>query len=57
VRDGLALADLDDTARSAARQAGEDGLLEAEALAQGRAVLSFHGRLLADAVVRAMVGP
>jgi oxygen-independent coproporphyrinogen-3 oxidase len=56
VRDGLALADLDDTARSAARQAGEDGLLEAEALAQGRAVLSFHGRLLADAVVRAMVG-
>ena len=32
------------------------GLLEPAALAKGTAVLSFRGRLLADAVVRAMVG-
>jgi oxygen-independent coproporphyrinogen-3 oxidase len=56
LRDGLPLSDLDETGRSAAQQATDDGLLEASSLAQGRAVLSFRGRLLADAVVRAMVG-
>jgi oxygen-independent coproporphyrinogen-3 oxidase len=56
LRDGLPLADLDDAGRAAALQASADGLLEPASLAQGRAVLSFRGRLLADAVVRAMVG-
>jgi oxygen-independent coproporphyrinogen-3 oxidase len=57
LRDGLALSDLDDTGRAAAVRAGEDGLLEPDPLAAGRAVLSFRGRLLADAVVRGMIGP
>jgi oxygen-independent coproporphyrinogen-3 oxidase len=57
LRDGLPLSDLDDAARAAAGQARDDGLLEPEQLEQGRAVLTFRGRLLADAVVRAMVGP
>ncbi len=56
VRDGLALADLDEAGRAAARQAADDGLLEPGPLGTGRAVLSFRGRLLADAVVRAMIG-
>ncbi|HVX70252.1 MAG TPA: radical SAM family heme chaperone HemW [Mycobacteriales bacterium] len=56
LRDGLPLSDLDDAGRTAAVQASADGLLEPAPLAQGRAVLSFRGRLLADAVVRAMVG-
>jgi oxygen-independent coproporphyrinogen-3 oxidase len=56
LRDGVELSELDDTARAAASRAREDGLLEPDRLAQGRVVLSFRGRLLADAVVRAMVG-
>ena len=56
LRDGLPLSDLDDVGRAAAVQASADGLLEPAALAKGTAVLSFRGRLLADAVVRAMVG-
>jgi oxygen-independent coproporphyrinogen-3 oxidase len=57
LRDGLPLSDLDDSGRVAAGQARDDGLLEPAPLEQGRAVLTFRGRLLADAVVRAMVGP
>jgi oxygen-independent coproporphyrinogen-3 oxidase len=56
LRAGLPLSDLDDDGRAAAQQAATDGLLEPGPLGQGRAVLSFRGRLLADAVVRAMVG-
>jgi oxygen-independent coproporphyrinogen-3 oxidase len=56
VREGLAVAELDATGRAAATRAAEDGLLDPDQLARGRAVLSSRGRLLADAVVRAMIG-
>ncbi len=39
----------------AAHRAREEGLLEAEAYARGRAALTLRGRLLADAVVRDLV--
>jgi oxygen-independent coproporphyrinogen-3 oxidase len=57
LRTGLTLADVDDHARAAAQTAATDGLLDEVALDVGTAVLTFRGRLLADAVVRAMVGP
>ena len=40
----------------AARRAAADGLLDAAAYAAGRAVLTLRGRLLADAVVRNLLG-
>jgi oxygen-independent coproporphyrinogen-3 oxidase len=49
---GLPLDTLDPTARTAARQAAEEDLLDPESLAHGRCVLTGRGRLLADAVVR-----
>ena len=57
LRDGLPSADLDDGATGGGA-AGRRGwpARNGRALAAGRAVLSFRGRLLADAVVRAMVG-
>ncbi len=51
--DGIALEALPD--RAAARRAAEDGLLDHGALTAGRAVLTLRGRLLADAVVRALL--
>ncbi len=53
--DGLPLADLDATGRAAARVAVADGLLDGAAAESGRAVLTLRGRLLADAVVRALL--
>ena len=54
--DGLALG-ADDPARAAAAQAeAAAGRLDPDALAGGRAVLTLDGRLLADAVARALVG-
>jgi oxygen-independent coproporphyrinogen-3 oxidase len=50
--DGLALSTLDRAGRSAARRALDDGLLDAAAYRDGRAVLTVRGRLFADAVVR-----
>jgi oxygen-independent coproporphyrinogen-3 oxidase len=50
--DGLALSTLDRAGRGAARRALDDGLLDAAAYRDGRAVLTLRGRLLADAVVR-----
>ncbi|GAB3204943.1 coproporphyrinogen III oxidase, anaerobic [Marinactinospora thermotolerans DSM 45154] len=50
--DGCPLDLLDADGRNAAGQAVRDGLLEADAHANGRAVLTRRGRLLADAVVR-----
>ena len=50
--EGLPLSTLDDAGREAARRALDDGLLEPEGYASGRAVLTLRGRLLADAVVR-----
>jgi oxygen-independent coproporphyrinogen-3 oxidase len=54
--DGLPFALLDQAARTAARKAVDEDLLEAEMLALGRCVLTRRGRLLADAVVRALTG-
>jgi coproporphyrinogen III oxidase-like Fe-S oxidoreductase len=52
---GLPLVRLDDAGRAAASQAGTDGLLDPAALSGGRAVLTRRGRLLADAVVHALL--
>ncbi|NJC67179.1 coproporphyrinogen III oxidase [Planosporangium flavigriseum] len=49
---GLPLSTLHDAGRSAARRAVDEGLLDAGSYAEGRAVLTLRGRLLADAVVR-----
>jgi putative oxygen-independent coproporphyrinogen III oxidase len=53
--EGLELAVLDEAGRAGARQARDDGLLEEEPFERGRAVLTLRGRLLADAVTRALV--
>jgi putative oxygen-independent coproporphyrinogen III oxidase len=53
--EGLPLAGLDAAGRKAAAQAVSDGLLVPLAASQGRAVLTLRGRLLADAVVRALL--
>ena len=50
--DGVALAELSRAARAAAQRYAESGLLDREAHAAGRAVLTLRGRLLADAVAR-----
>ncbi|MBQ0926127.1 radical SAM family heme chaperone HemW [Saccharopolyspora endophytica] len=52
VRSGLSVRTLDAAGRRAADQAVADGLLEPDALADGRCVLTDRGRLLADAVVQ-----
>ncbi len=50
--EGLPLARLADSGREAAVRAAADGLLDPTVLADGRAVLTLRGRLLADGVVR-----
>ncbi|HEY3005786.1 MAG TPA: radical SAM family heme chaperone HemW [Kribbellaceae bacterium] len=52
LREGLPLEALDDAGRAAAADAATRGLLTVAAGTAGRAVLTRHGRLLADAVVR-----
>jgi putative oxygen-independent coproporphyrinogen III oxidase len=52
LRDGLPLRALSATGRQRAAVAVSDGLLEPAAHADGRAVLTDRGRLLADAVIR-----
>ena len=52
---GLSLSELDEPGRDAARTAAGDGLLDTVAVERGRAVLTLRGRLLADAVVRALL--
>ncbi len=54
--DGLELTALDQAGLAAAQVAADDGLLDRPALAAGRAVLTRRGRLLADAVVRSLLG-
>ena len=49
---GLPLAVLDEAGRAAAARAVAAGLLQQEAYANGHAVLTLRGRLLADAVTR-----
>jgi oxygen-independent coproporphyrinogen-3 oxidase len=41
---------------SAAADAAADGLADPAALAAGRVILTSRGRLLADAVIRALTG-
>lgn len=53
-RPGLPLSELTGVGQTAAGQACADGLLEPAAHEAGRAVLTLRGRLLADAVVRAL---
>ncbi|GAA0271634.1 radical SAM family heme chaperone HemW [Cryptosporangium japonicum] len=53
--EGLPLSALDAAGRAAATQATTDGLLDPAAHGTGRAVLTRRGRLLADAVVRALL--
>jgi oxygen-independent coproporphyrinogen-3 oxidase len=52
---GLPLRMLDEEGVAAAGRAADDGLLDPTALAAGRAVLTRRGRLLADAVVHALL--
>ncbi|HET7328134.1 MAG TPA: radical SAM family heme chaperone HemW [Nocardioidaceae bacterium] len=54
--DGLDTAVLDGPGLKAAARAVDDGLVEAAALAQDRVQLTLRGRLLADAVVRDLLG-
>ncbi|MEY9213333.1 coproporphyrinogen III oxidase [Thermobifida halotolerans] len=51
IAEGCPLDLLDDSGRAAAARAAADGLLDADAHARGRAVLTLRGRLLADALV------
>jgi putative oxygen-independent coproporphyrinogen III oxidase len=51
---GCPVAELSPVGRAAARQAATDGLVSAEALAAGLVQLTQRGRLLADAVIRAI---
>ncbi|GAA2758543.1 radical SAM family heme chaperone HemW [Actinopolymorpha rutila] len=53
---GLDLGVLDEVGEAAAGRAAADGLVVAEELAAGRVVLTLRGRLLADAVVRDLLG-
>jgi putative oxygen-independent coproporphyrinogen III oxidase len=55
LRDGLPVEVLDDTGRAALAAQVEEGLVEPGALDAGRVVLTLRGRLLADAVVRALL--
>ena len=54
--DGHPASDLDDEGRAQAAVLAEDGLLDRNALDQGRLSLTRRGRLLADAVVLRLVG-
>lgn len=54
LREGLPLAAVPDAGRQAAAGLVADGLLDGVAAVRGRAVLTLRGRLLADAVVRAL---
>jgi putative oxygen-independent coproporphyrinogen III oxidase len=57
LREGLAVDRLDDAGRSAVAGLVADGLLDGTAaVREGRAVLTLRGRLLADTVVRRLLG-
>jgi oxygen-independent coproporphyrinogen-3 oxidase len=53
--DGLPVDVLDDAGLTGVRELVGDRLIEGEALARGRVVLTMRGRLLADAVVRRLL--
>lgn len=52
--EGLAVAELDESARRAVASLIADGLIEGTQAVRGRIVLTLRGRLMADAVVRAL---
>jgi oxygen-independent coproporphyrinogen-3 oxidase len=54
IREGLPIDTLDSTARRAVAGLVADGLVEGREAVHGRVVLTLSGRLLADAVVRAL---
>ncbi|MCD1269531.1 coproporphyrinogen III oxidase [Microbacterium sp. MEC084] len=54
IREGLPIAALGDDARRAVAGLVADGLVDGAAAVRGRVVLTLQGRLLADAVVRAL---
>ncbi|ASO22118.1 oxygen-independent coproporphyrinogen-3 oxidase [Actinoalloteichus hoggarensis] len=54
--EGLSADVLDESGRRAARLAVDDGLLTADALTDGRCVLTRRGRLLADGLVHRLLG-
>jgi oxygen-independent coproporphyrinogen-3 oxidase len=56
LREGLALASLDDAGRAVAGSAVADGLADGSAFESGVVVLTQRGRLLADALVRDLLG-
>jgi putative oxygen-independent coproporphyrinogen III oxidase len=56
LRDGLPVDVLDDSGRQALPEQVERGLVDGEAADRGRVVLTTRGRLLADAVVRDLLG-
>ncbi len=51
LREGLSLSTLGEAALSQAQQAVSEGLLDPDSFADGKAVLTFQGRLLADGLV------
>ncbi len=53
---GLGVHRLTEAGRSAAQEAAGDGLLDPRSLAEGRAVLTLHGRLLADGIALRLAG-
>jgi oxygen-independent coproporphyrinogen-3 oxidase len=53
--DGLALDALEPSGRARVATLVDDGLLDAEAVAEGRALLTLRGRLLADRVALDLV--
>jgi len=54
IREGMSVADLPDDRRAAVAGLIADGLVDGAAAVGGRVVLTLRGRLLADAVVRAL---
>ncbi|WP_424449502.1 radical SAM family heme chaperone HemW [Microbacterium arborescens] len=52
--EGLAVSELDESARPAVASLIADGLIEGTQAVRGRVVLTLRGRLMADAVVRAL---
>lgn len=55
IKEGLSATELDAEGRTAVAGLIADGLVEADAAIKGRIVLTLRGRLLADAVVRALL--
>ncbi|MDL5350313.1 radical SAM family heme chaperone HemW [Microbacterium sp. zg-YB36] len=54
IRDGIEIAELEDSGRAAVAPLIADGLIDGPQALRGRIALTLRGRLLADAVVRAL---